>query len=148
MQVGATLYTEEYNPAPGLIAGTFSGSSAALSAGIEILDILQEGYLGPNGRINQIHQKFVGMLNELGATTCKGKISDAGGMGLMIAFTPYEGKKEQVDNLLKRLFANGMIAFNCGKDPFRIRLLVPAIIRDADIEVARKLIEKSILEGA
>ncbi len=148
VQIGATLYTEEYNPAPGLIAGTFSGSSSALSAGIEILDMLQEGFLGPNGRIQQIHNKFVGMLNELASGSCKGKISDAGGMGLMVAFTPYEGKKEQVDNLLKRLFANGMLAFNCGKDPFRIRLLVPAIIRDVDIETAKKVIEKSILEGA
>jgi 4-aminobutyrate aminotransferase-like enzyme len=147
-QVGATLYTEEYNPAPGLIAGTFSGSTAALAAGIEIIDILQEGFLGPQGRIVQIHQKFVGALNDLNQTTCKGKISDAGGMGLMIAFTPYDGKKDQVDALLKRLFANGILAFSCGKDPFRIRLLVPAIIRDGDIEIAKKIIEKSILEGA
>ncbi len=147
-QVGATLYTEEYNPQPGLIAGTFSGSSPALSAGIEILTMLQEGYLGPNGRIMQIHKKFIGMLNELNETTCKGKLTDAGGMGLMIAVTPYEGKKEQVDALLKRMFNNGLIAFACGKDPVRVRFLVPAIIQDADIEVARKLIEKSMLEGA
>jgi acetylornithine/N-succinyldiaminopimelate aminotransferase len=147
-QVGATLYTEEYNPKPGLIAGTFSGSTAALSSGIEILDMLQEGYLGPNGRIMQIHRKFIGMLNELNETTCKGLLTDAGGMGLMIAVTPYEGKKEQVDALLKRMFNNGMVAFNCGKDPVRVRFLVPAIIQDADIEVAKKIIEKSILEGA
>ncbi len=147
-QIGATLYTEEYNPQPGLIAGTFSGATPALSAGIEILDMLQEGYLGPNGRIMDIHRKFIGMLNELNETTCKGKLTDAGGMGLMIAVTPYEGKKEQVDALLKRLFANGMVAFNCGKDPIRVRFLVPAIIQDADIEVAKKIIEKSILEGA
>ena len=147
-QVGATLYTEEYNPQPGLIAGTFSGTSPALSAGIEILTMLQEGYLGPNGRIMQIHKKFIGMLNELNETTCKGKLNDAGGMGLMIAVTPYDGKKEQVDALLKRMFANGLIAFPCGKDPIRVRFLVPAIIQDADIEVARKLIEKSVLEGA
>ncbi len=147
-QVGATLYTEEYNPQPGLIAGTFSGSSPALSAGIEILNMLQEGYLGANGRVAQIHKKFIGMLNELNETTCKGKLTDAGGMGLMIAVTPYEGKKEQVDALLKRMYANGMIAFNCGKDPIRVRFLVPAVIQDSDIEVARKIIEKSILEGA
>jgi 4-aminobutyrate aminotransferase-like enzyme len=147
-QVGATLYTEEFNPQPGLIAGTFSGSTAALSAGCEILDMLQEGYMGPQGRILQIHKKFINMLNELNETTCKGKLTDAGGMGLMIAVTPYEGKKEQVDALLKRMFANGLIAFNCGKDPIRVRFLVPATIQDADIEVAKKLIEKSILEGA
>lgn len=57
-QVGATLYTEEFNPQPGLIAGTFSGSTAALSAGCEILDMLQEGFLGPNGRIMDIHRNL------------------------------------------------------------------------------------------
>jgi len=147
-QVGATLYTEEFNPKPGLIAGTFSGSTPALTAGMEILQILQEGYLGPEGRIQQIHKKFIGMLNHLNETTCRGLLTDAGGMGLMIAVTPYQGKKEQVDALLKRMFQNGLIAFNCGKDPIRVRFLVPAIIQDADIEVAKTIIEKSILEGA
>jgi len=146
-QVGATLYTEEYNPQPGLIAGTFSGSTPALSAGIEIMTMLQEGYLGPNGRISEIHKKFIAMLNDLNETTCKGKLTDAGGMGLMIAVTPYEGKKEQVDALLKRMYANGMIAFMCGKDPIRVRFLVPAVIQDSDIQVARQIIEKSMLEG-
>lgn len=146
-QIAFTLYTEEYNPKPGLIAGTFSGSTSALCAGMEILDILQEGYLGPQGRIMDIHRKFIGMLNELNETTCKGKLTDAGGMGLMIAVTPYEGKKEQVDALLKRMFDNGMIAFTCGKDPIRVRFLVPAVIKDEDIQVAKKIIEKSILEG-
>jgi 4-aminobutyrate aminotransferase-like enzyme len=147
-QVGCTLYTEDYNPKPGLIAGTFSGATVALSAGIESLDILvEENYLGPNGRIQQIHKKFVGMLNELNASSCKGLLQDAGGLGLMVAVTPYEGKKEQVDALLKRLFQNGIVAFNCGKDPVRVRFLIPAVIQDQDIELAKKIIEKSILEG-
>jgi acetylornithine/N-succinyldiaminopimelate aminotransferase len=147
-QVGATLYTEEYNPQPGLIAGTFSGATAALNAGIEIIEMMvNDNYLGPQGRVMDIHRKFIAMLNRLNETTCKGKVSDAGGMGLMIAFTPYEGKKEQVDALLKRMFANGIVAFSCGKDPVRVRFLVPAVIEDKDIEVAAQIIEKSILEG-
>jgi len=146
-QVGATLYTEEYNPKPGLIAGTFSGSSVSLSVGSEILDMLQEGYLGPNGRIIQIHKRFISKLNELGETTCKGKVSDAGGMGLMIAFTPFDGKKEQVDTLTKNFFKNGLIGYSCGKDPVRVRFLVPAVIQDEEIDLAVKIIEKSILEG-
>lgn len=146
-QIGATLYTEEMNPAPGLIAGTFSGSSPALSAGLEIMNMLTDGgYLGPQGRIADIHRKFIGMLNELNETTCKGKVQDAGGMGLMIAFTPGDGKKETVDKLLKSLFGKGMIAFNCGKDPVRMRFLVPATIRDEDIQVAKKLLESAIQE--
>jgi acetylornithine/N-succinyldiaminopimelate aminotransferase len=147
-QVGCTLYTEEMNPKPGLIAGTFSGSSAALSVGIETLDLLQnEGYLGKNGRILDIHSKFIRMLNELNETTCKGKLQDAGGLGLMVAVTPFDGKKEQVDSLLKKLFDKGLIAFNCGKDPVRVRFLIPAVIKDSDIAVAKKIIESVILEG-
>lgn len=146
-QVGATLYTEEYNPKPGLIAGTFSGSSVSLSVGIEILDMLQEGYLGSEGRIVQIHKRFISKLNALNETTCKGKVQDAGGMGLMIAFTPFDGKKEQVDALTKKLFKNGLISFLCGKDPVRVRFLVPAIIQDQEIDLAIKIIEKTILEG-
>ncbi len=147
VQLGATLYTEEYNPKPGLIAGTFSGSGSSMSAGLEILDILSEGYLGPNGRILKIHKKFIDGLNHLNQTTCKGLLQDAGGMGLMIAFTPFDGKKEQVELFIKKLFKNGIIAFSCGKDPVRIRFLVPAIIEDLDIQLAMDIIEKTVLEG-
>ena len=147
VQLGATLYTEEYNPKPGLIAGTFSGSTSSMLAGLEILNILEEGYLGPQGRINEIHKKFVDGLNRLNDTTCKGLTSDAGGMGLMIAFTPFEGKKDQAEAFIKKLFNNGLIAFSCGKDPVRIRFLVPAIIQDQDIDLALQIIEKTILEG-
>lgn len=147
VQLGATLYTEEYNPKPGLIAGTFSGGSSSMTAGLEILEMLEEGYIGPHGRIQQIHKSFVSGLNHLNETSCKGLLSDAGGMGLMIAFTPFEGKKEQVELFIKKLFKNGIIAFSCGKDPVRIRFLVPAIIQDADIDLALKVIEKTVLEG-
>ncbi|MDG0814816.1 aminotransferase class III-fold pyridoxal phosphate-dependent enzyme [Bdellovibrio svalbardensis] len=147
-QIGATLYTEEYNPKPGLIAGTFSGSTPSLSAGMEMLDMLSEGFLGPNGRIQQIHKRFISGLNKLNETTCKGIASDAGGMGLMVAFTPHDGKKESANSFLNKLFANGVIAFPCGKDPVRARFLIPAIIQDEDIDVALKAIEKTLLEGA
>lgn len=147
-QLGATLYTEEYNPKPGLIAGTFSGSTVSMTTGMAMIDMLvNEGYLGKKGRIQQIHQRFIEGLNKLGETTCKGKISDAGGLGLMLAFTPFDGKKEQVDAFLKKLFQNGVIGFPCGKDPVRARFLVPAIIQNEDIDLALQVIEKTILEG-
>jgi 4-aminobutyrate aminotransferase-like enzyme len=146
VQLGATLYTEEYNPKPGLIAGTFSGGTSSMTAGLEILEMLEEGFIGPNGRILKIHQRFIDGLNELNATTCKGLITDAGGMGLMIAFTPFDGKKEQVEKLIKKLFANGLIAFSCGKDPVRIRFLVPAIIQDQEINLALQVVEKTMMQ--
>jgi acetylornithine/N-succinyldiaminopimelate aminotransferase len=148
-QCAATLYTEEYNPKPGLIAGTFASSTPSLSAGIEIMKMIsQEGFLGPNGKISRIHKSFVSMLNELNETTCKGLLKDAGGLGLMIAVTPLDGTKEKVDKLLQTLFKNGLMSFGCGKNPFRIRFLVPAVMEEEDIKVAKKIIEKSILECA
>jgi 4-aminobutyrate aminotransferase-like enzyme len=147
-QIGATLYTEDYNPKPGLIAGTFSGSTVSMTAGIEIMRILdEEGYLGKDGRIAKIHKRFIDGFNKLNTTTCVGKVQDAGGMGLMIALTPFDGKKEQVDLFLRKLFTNGVIAFPCGKGPVRARFLVPAIIKDEDIDLALNIIEKTILEG-
>lgn len=147
LQSGATLYTEELNPQPGLIAGTFAGSSAALSAGLEVLTILdEENYMGPSGKIQKIHDEFVGMLNDLNASTCKGLLNDAGGLGLMVAVTPLKGAKEDMMNMVKKLYEKGLISFGCGRGPFRIRFLIPAVMTSQDIQVARQIIEKSILE--
>lgn len=148
-QNGATFFTEEFKPDPGLLGGTFSGTTPAMRAGMEILTIMeQEGYMGPEGKILKIHTEFTGMLNELNETTCKGLLREAGGMGLMVAVTPLDGSKEKQGLLLKTLFKNGLICFGCGSEPYRVRFLIPAIISSADIAVAKKVIEKSILELA
>ena len=47
---------------------------------------------------------------------------------------------------VKVLFKNGLIAFGCGHNPWRLRFLLPAILTSTDIEVAKKIIEKSLLE--
>lgn len=149
LQAGATIYTEEYNPQAGLVSGTFSGSSAALSAGMEVLNmIVNDGYLGANGKIMKIHREFVAMLNRLNETTCRGLLREAGGMGLMVAVTPLDGGKDTVQTLLHKLFKNGLVAFSCGRDPYRLRFLIPAIMESEDIEQAGKIIEQSIKELA
>lgn len=147
-QVAATLYTEEINPKPGLIAGTFSGSTPALRAGIAVLDELSEGYMGADGKIAKIHYEFVEMLNHLNETTCKGLLRDAGGLGLMVAVTPLDGSKEKMIALLKVLYKNGLITFGCGHGPHRLRFLIPACMTSEDIKVAGEIIEKSVLEMA
>ncbi len=148
-QNGATLYTEAMNPAPGLIAGTFSGSSVSLNAGLEILNILDhQGYMGADGKVMAIHNGFLKAINHLANTTCKGLIKECEGMGLMMAFTPLDGSKETQNKFQKTLFKNGLIAFGCGHDPYRIRFLIPAVATQKDIEVAASIIEKSLLELA
>ncbi len=146
-QCGMTLYTEDYNPKPGLIAGTFASSSPALASGLAIMNEMSEqGYFGENGKVKQIHQEFVGLLQELCQGSCKGFLQDPEGLGLMVAVTPFSGDRDKILKLLKLMFDKGFIAFGCGKDPFRLRFLVPAIVTSKDLRVACKIIEESILE--
>lgn len=148
VQVGATLYTEEYNPKPGLIAGTFAGGSTPLAAGNAILDEMSSGYFGASGKIQKIHQKFISEMNKLCQGSCKGLLEDPDGLGLMVAVTPLGGDKDKVNQLIKVLFKNGIMSYTCGKKPLRVRFLLPAIIQDKDIEAAAQILEKSILEVA
>jgi 4-aminobutyrate aminotransferase-like enzyme len=147
LQTGATLFTEEMNPKPGLISGTFSGATVSLTTGLEILNTLDNGgFMGPSGRVQKIHNEFVDMLNRLNESSCKGDLNDAGGLGLMVAVTPFDGSKEKTDKLMQTLFRNGILSFGCGHDPYRLRFLIPAVTESRHIEMARKIIEKSILE--
>jgi 4-aminobutyrate aminotransferase-like enzyme len=147
LQVGATIYTEEFNPKPGLIAGTFSGTSAALAAGTAVLKELSDNnYFGKKGKVQEIHNYFVDGLNMLAETSCKGLVSEVEGMGLMIAFTPLKGTKENMMDSLKAFFKNGLVTFGCGHGPYRIRFLIPAIMTPKDTQVALKIIEKSLHE--
>jgi len=146
-QAGMTLYTEEYNPQPGLVAGTFASASSALVAGLGIMnDMESQGYFGPHGKIQSIHNEFIAGLRTLCEGSCKGVLEDPEGLGLMIAVTPFSGDRAKVIDLMKHMFHKGLIAFGCGKDPFRLRFLVPAIMESRDIATAMRLIEESVLE--
>lgn len=148
-QNGATLFTSELNPKPGLIAGTFSGSSASLAAGLEILKMLdQDNFMGPSGQVMKIHNEFVSGLQRLNEGSCKGLLKDAGGLGLMVAVTPLDGTKEKVEALIQKLFQNGLITFSCGRGPYRLRFLIPAVTSSKQIQEALAIIEKSVLEMA
>ena len=148
LQGAATLYTEELNPKAGLISGTFAGASAALASSKAVMDILDnDGYMGPNGKIQKIHKEFIEMLNSINESgPCKGLLREAEGMGLMIGVIPLDGSKEKMMLLNKKLFANGLICFGCGRGPFKLRFLLPAILQTKHIQEAKKIIEKSIQE--
>lgn len=147
VQVGATFYTKEMNPKPGLIAGTFASSSVALSAGYATLNYLEkEKCLGAGGKVELINKEMVSALASLSTGSCKGLISDIGGMGLMIAMTPLDGSKEKVLALLKTLYKNGLIAFSCGHGPYRLRFLCPVILTPQHIKLVVSILEKSLIE--
>lgn len=147
LQACGTFFTEELNPKPGLIAGTFNGSIAALNAGNKIVRYLTEGnFYGENGRIQQLEEKFISKLNHLGNTTCKGKIGYAGGVGTMISFEVGDASKETTSTFIKKLFENGIVSFLAGKDPVRVRFLLPLALTDEHIDEIFSIIEKTAAE--
>jgi 4-aminobutyrate aminotransferase-like enzyme len=147
LQVCGVLYSDELNPKPGLIAGTFNGSLTALNAATKTVRYLTEGnFYGDNGRIAEIESIFLGRLNHLSKNSCKNKITWFGGIGTMIAFEVGKSTKDDTIKFIKNLFNNGVIAFMAGSNPTRVRMLLPLSLTEEHIDEIFRIIEKTVLE--
>ena len=145
-QVCATLFTEEYNPRPGLLSQTFISSTSELFAAKVIIRGLMEGdYFGRNGKIARFHDHFEKHLKGI-AERHPGLVTGPYGIGAMIAFTPFDGDPEKVKRLIHALFNAGVISFYAGHDLSRVRFLIPigAITFD-DIDQVALIIEETLL---
>ena len=143
-QMSAALWTKEYNPRPGLVSGTFASSSSSLHCGKAVLDILENGYIGSEGRILRIFKLWRKHLQNLEE---EGLISDIDGWGLMMGVTPLDGSSEKTTRLLRLLFQKGLLAFSCGQgEKKRIRFLLPAIVKDSHLEQAVCILRETLLE--
>src|SRR3990167_3503756 len=123
----ATLWTKEYAPKPGLIAGTFGGSTSSLMVGRRIIErLLNEGFLGPRGKIVMIGERVKKGLNDLNKRLKRGRINQIEGIGCMVAFIPNDGSALLIDALIQKAFENGLILWKAGRfAPFQIRLMIP-----------------------
>lgn len=146
-QVCATLFSKDYRPLPGLLSQTFTSSTSAIHASTQIIkSLLEEGYLGQDGKINQLHSQFSKQLDKI-AKNSKGLIKGPFGIGSILAFTPFNGEKEKVIQLAKALFEAGIIVFTAGENPTRIRSLLPVGgIKFEDIDLICSLIERTLME--
>ncbi len=58
-QACVTLYTEEYNPKPGLLSGTFTGEGVSFRVGKRVIERLRDGnFYGEDGLLAQHHNTF------------------------------------------------------------------------------------------
>ncbi len=147
LQACGTFYTEELNPKPGLIAGTFNGSVASMNAGKAIVRYLTQGnFYGENGRIKELEDKFKAQFKKLSEGSCKGKIPYYGGVGTMLSFEVGDASTDTTNKFMKKLFENGIITFSAGKEPTRVRFLLPLSLLDEHIQEVFSILEKTILE--
>ena len=146
-QVCATLFRDSVKPRPGLLSQTFTGSTSAIRASIAtIKQLTQGGFYGPEGKIAQIHNYFVGKLKKI-AEQHPHHIRGPYGIGCMIAFTPFDGETQKTTKFVHDLYDNGVISFIAGANPTRVRLLLPAgVITFEDMDKASAIIEKTLLK--
>ena len=147
-QVCATLFRKQLKPMPGIISQTFTGSSSSIHAAIAILNELLHGdYLGDEGRINKIHERFATRFEQL-ATKYPDRFRGPFGLGTMIACTVYDGDPTKTKAFARSLFDAGVIGFIAGAGPMRMRFLPPfAATTDEDIDAVCEIIERVLAGG-
>ncbi len=136
-QVCAAIYTEEFNPKPGLLSGTFLGSAVGLQVGQRIIERLRDGdYYGPDGSIARHYELFRVQVAALAQKHPEwfpetDELHEfAHGFGGMMRFSPYGGEKEPILKLCKALYDEGVITFYCGHGPYHVRMLPPLGVMD------------------
>lgn len=146
-QVCATIYRDHYKPRPGLVSQTFTSSTAAIRASQVVLEALKSGGLcGDSGKIMQLHEAFTGHLENM-SKAFPGEFTGPYGLGAMVAFTVFDGDFVKAKEFANKLFENGVISFIAGKEPTRIRFLMPVMaVTIEDIDEVCQLITSTMKE--
>lgn len=155
-QVCATMFTEEYNPGPGLLSGTFTSTTSAFKQGTRVLERLRDGdFYGESGAFAKHHAHFVSGVRAIAAKhpswfPAGREYADiVGGSGGMMKFTPFGGKKDKVTKTCKHLFDAGVITFYCGHGPYHVRMLPPLpVFKESDWPRVFECMEAGLAKAA
>jgi len=144
LQGSAVLFSRAYKPRPGLIAGTYAGSTVGLAVGLRTIERLErDGHLGADGRVAVLGGRFARRLESLRKRLPRA-VGQASGIGAMQAFVPFDGSAEIVSAIVKAAFEEGLMVFSAGNDPAKIRMLLPVNTTDEELEVGFAMLEKAI----
>jgi 4-aminobutyrate aminotransferase-like enzyme len=133
LQGSAVLFRRAYNPSPGLVSGTYAGSSVGMTVAARMIERLErEGYLGRDGRIVQLGRRVKHHLGAL-ARTRPGAVGGIDGVGAMWAFAPFDGSPAAVDAVIRAALDEGLLLFSAGAKPAKLRLLLPVNITNAEL---------------
>ena len=144
LQGSAALFTRAYKPRPGLVAGTYAGSTTGMAVGARIIERLEsEGYLGPEGRIAVLAGRFERRLEALRKRIPRA-IGARSGLGALQAFVVFDGSAEITNTVLKAAFEEGLMAFRAGENPSKIRMLLPLNTTDEELEAGFTALEKAM----
>lgn len=146
LQGSAVLFTKKYNPQPGLVAGTYAGSTVGMAVAARIIERMEdEGYLGPEGRVavlgRRIEKRFESMRKRIPKA-----VGPTSGIGAMQAFVPFDGAADVARDVIRAAWDAGLIVLGAGANPSKVRLLPPVNATDEELECAFSILEKALLQ--
>jgi 4-aminobutyrate aminotransferase-like enzyme len=151
-----TLFTDAYNPGPGLLSGTFLGEGVSFRIGQRVVERLRDGEMyGPKGIAARQHAAFVKQVEALAARhpewfpPVAGIAGIHGGLGGMMRFTPFAGNKEKIVRACRTIFEEGAIVFYCGHGPYHLRMLPPLpVFQEKDWPEVFASVERGLTRAA
>jgi 4-aminobutyrate aminotransferase-like enzyme len=144
LQGSAVLFSKAYKPAPGLVAGTYAGSTVGMAVGARIIERLEsEGYLGPDGRIAVLGGRFERRHEALRRRMPRA-VGERSGTGAMQAFVPFDGSAQVVTAVLRAAFDEGLFLWSAGGHPAKLRFLLPFNTTDEELEAGFAMLEKAM----
>ncbi|MGY0692042.1 4-aminobutyrate--2-oxoglutarate transaminase [Virgibacillus sp. FSP13] len=131
---------------PGELGGTYCGSPLGCRAGIAVLEVMEKENINERAQAvgKRVMDKFKQLYDRFDV------IGDYRGLGAMCALefvkdrTSKEPEKELTNQILKAAHQRGLITLKAGVYDNVIRLLMPLVITDEQLEEGLNILEESI----
>jgi 4-aminobutyrate aminotransferase / (S)-3-amino-2-methylpropionate transaminase / 5-aminovalerate transaminase len=137
-------------PEPGGLGGTFGGNPVACAAALAVLDAVSTVEF--RSRADEIGRAVRSRLDAIaGRLDCIGEVRGLGPM-LALELVADRTTKEPAPAIVKAAIAaareRGLVLLSCGLYGNVIRLLVPLVISDADLEEGLDILEESLAHAS
>jgi len=133
-------------PDPGEVGGTFGGNPLACAAALKVLDVIEKENL--TERANHIGEISTGRLKEMQEKYSL--IGDVRGLGAMVAIelvkdrSTKEPAKAETKAIIQQCYKNGLVVLSAGVFSNVIRMLMPLVITDEQINTGLDILEKAV----
>lgn len=133
-------------PVVGGLGGTYGGNPLAVVAALEVIKELSEGHLLSQAR--HIEETFFAWAERVRRSTHL--IGDVRGLGGMVALelvtdTKKTPAKDETARIAKRCWENGLITITAGTYGNVMRMLMPLVITDEELDEGLDVLEAAIL---
>jgi 4-aminobutyrate aminotransferase len=122
-------------PPPGGLGGTFGGNPVACAAALATLDVLEQ----VRPRADAIAETVRSRLERMAPAG-----SDVRGLGPMLALELADQSPDEAEAVVTAARERGLVLLTCGLYGNVIRLHVPLVISDEDLEAGLEILEESL----